>query len=331
MAAMTHDNGVATPGGIRSPMAAGLVLAVVSASSFAVAGSLAKGLFDAGWSTGAAVLVRVSVAAAVLVGPAWVSLRGRWHLLARNRWLIIAFGALAVVGTQFFYFQAVARMQVGMALLVEYTAPVAVVVFLWLRYGHRPSRLTLLGGAVAAVGLVLVLDLLGGVHASVSGTLWALGAMVGAAAYFVLGARTADGLPPLVLAATGLLVGTMTLAVAGLVGLVPMRFATAPVTYSGTTVDWWVPVLALGVVTAAIPYASGVAASRRLGSRLASFVALLEVVAAVLFAWLLLDELPSPAQLVGGALILAGVVVVKLGEGATPAASVSPDAARTPR
>ena len=34
----------------------------------------------------------------------------------------------------------------------------------------------------------------------------------------------------------------------------------------------------------------------------------------MLFAWLLLDELPRPVQLLGGVLILAGVVVVKLGE-----------------
>ena len=59
----------------------------------------------------------------------------------------------------------------------------------------------------------------------------------------------------------------------------------------------------------------GIAASRRLGSRLASFVALLEVVAGVTFAWLLLDQLPGPLQLAGGALIVAGVIVVKLGEG----------------
>ena len=75
--------------------------------------------------------------------------------------------------------------------------------------------------------------------------------------------------------------------------------------------------LVLGVVTAAIAYTSGIAAGRRLGSRLASFVALLEVVAGVLFAWLLLDELPRPVQLLGGALILAGVVAVKMGEGST--------------
>ncbi len=80
---------------------------------------------------------------------------------------------------------------------------------------------------------------------------------------------------------------------------------------------WWVPLLVLGVVTAAIAYTTGIAAGRRLGSRLASFVALLEVVAGVLFAWLLLDELPRPVQLVGGVLILAGVVVVKLGEQTT--------------
>ena len=59
---------------------------------------------------------------------------------------------------------------------------------------------------------------------------------------------------------------------------------------------------------------TGIAASRRLGSRLASFVALLEVVAAVVFAWLLLDQLPETLQFAGGALIVAGVIVVKLGE-----------------
>ena len=73
----------------------------------------------------------------------------------------------------------------------------------------------------------------------------------------------------------------------------------------------------LGVVTSAVPYTTGIAAIRRLGSRLASFVALLEVVASVLFAWLLLDELPRAVQLLGGVLILAGVVCVKLGERAT--------------
>ncbi len=70
-------------------------------------------------------------------------------------------------------------MQVSVALLLEYTAPVAVVVWLWLRHGHRPSGLTLLGAAIAACGLVLVLDVISGADLSAVGVLWALGAMVG--------------------------------------------------------------------------------------------------------------------------------------------------------
>ena len=58
-------------------------------------------------------------------------------------------------------------------------------------------------------------------------------------------------------------------------------------------------------------------ASRALGSRVASFVALLEVLFALVFAWVALDELPVAIQFVGGAAVLAGVVLVKLGERST--------------
>ena len=93
-----------------------------------------------------------------------------------------------------------------------------------------------------------------------------------------------------------------------------MDTSTAPTTYSGRAFAWWVPLVVLGLVTAAVSYTTGIAAGRRLGSRLASFVALLEVVAGVVFAWLLLGQLPRTVQLLGGLLILAGVVGVKLGE-----------------
>jgi drug/metabolite transporter (DMT)-like permease len=134
------------------------------------------------------------------------------------------------------------------------------------------------------------------------------------------------GLPPIALAAGGMLVAASSLAALGLVGLLEMRASTASVDLGGELVDWWVPVVLLGVVTAAVSYVSGIAAIRRLGSRLASFVALLEVVSGVLWAWFLLDELPQAVQLLGGTLILAGVVAVKLGERATRTATARPGA-----
>ena len=78
-------------------------------------------------------------------------------------------------------------------------------------------------------------------------------------------------------------------------------------------VPWWVDVAALGLM-AATPRTTGIQASRRLGSKLASFVGLSEVLLAVVWAMLLLGEMPTAMQLVGGTLILAGVVLVKLDE-----------------
>jgi drug/metabolite transporter (DMT)-like permease len=310
MATLAHD---AHPtAGART--ASGIGFAVLSALAFGLSGALARPMLEAGWSPGATTLVRVGLGAAVVVPFGIRALRGRWAVLRRNAGLILLYGALAVTAAQFCYFSAVEHMPVAPALLIEFTAPAAVVVWLWLVHGQRPRPITLVGALVAALGLVLVLDLLSGADLSAVGVLWALGAMVGCATYFIISADDTNGLPPLTLAAGGLTVGTVTLGLLGLVGLLPMRAATRSVEYADVTVAWWVPVLGLGLLTAAFSYTMGIAAIRRLGSRLASFVALTEVLAGVLWAWVLLDELPRAVQLLGGVLIVLGVVGVKLGE-----------------
>jgi drug/metabolite transporter (DMT)-like permease len=297
----------------------GLAFALVSAASFGMSGALARGLLDDGWTPGGVVLARIAIGALVVAPFGLVALRGRWHLMRVHWRAVVVYGLAAVAAPQFFYFSAVAHMEVAPALLIEFTAPAAVVVWLWLRHGERPGRLTLAGAAVAAVGLLLVLDLLSGSDLSLPGVLWSLAAMVGCATYFVMSADERDGLPPIVLAAGGLAVATVALAALGLLGLLEMAASSAPVALAGESFAWWVPVGILGVVTAALSYVTGIAAIRRLGSRLASFVALAELVFGVLWAWVLLDELPRSVQLLGGLLIMAGVVAVKLGERATAA------------
>ncbi len=276
-------------------------------------------MLDAGWSAGAVVLVRLAIGCAVVVLLTIRALRGRWSALRANWKFLLAFGAIPVAGAQFGYFSAVQRMDVGPALLIEYTAPAAVVLWLWLRNGERPGRLTVAGAVLAAVGLVLVLDLLSGADLAPLGVFWALFAMVGAATYFVLAAKPHADLPPVALAGVGLAAGARSCwrcsassACCRWRRTPRPRPTRAPRSRGGCRCSGW------GVVTAGFAYCTGIAASRRLGSRLSSFVALLEVVAGVTFAWLLLDQLPGPLQLVGGALIVAGVVVVKLGERPAP-------------
>jgi len=312
MTTMTHDAAVAQAPPSR--FGSGLAFAVASAMAFGLSGALAKGLLVEGWSPAAAVTARIVVAALVLAPPALVALRGRWHLLRRNARMVVGYGVVAIAGCQLAYFSAVEYLQVGVALLLEYTAPVVVILWLWLRHGQRPGLLIGAGCVVAGAGLVLVLDVLTGVGLHPLGVLWALLAMLCVATYFVLSAQQGNGLPPIVLAAAGMVVGAVALLLLGVVGLLEMTWSTGPAMLAGSQVPWWVAVLGLGVVTAAVAYTTGIAAGRRLGSRLASFVALNEVLFALAFAWLFLGEVPRAVQLAGGALILAGVVLVKVGE-----------------
>ena len=189
MTTMTHD-------ATLSRTRVGLLFAITSALTFGTSGALAKGLLESGWTPAGAVTARVWIAAIVLLPPALWALRGRWGAVRRHAPLLLAYGVIPVAGTQLAYFTAVAHMEVGLALLVEYTAPVAVLGWLWVRHGEKPGRRTLLGAAVAAVGLLLVLDVLGGNQVSALGMIWALAAMVGAASYFVMSAREVDDLPP---------------------------------------------------------------------------------------------------------------------------------------
>ncbi|MFE3200452.1 DMT family transporter [Embleya sp. NPDC059237] len=298
----------------------GLLLALVSATSFGMSGSLARGLLSSGWSPGAIVLARIGLAALVVAPFAVVALRGRWHRLRTQARTVLVYGVLGLAGAQFCFFSAVTTMDVAPALLIEYTAPAAVVLWLWARRGRRPRPLTLAGTGLAAMGLVLAVDLFSGADLAWSGVAWALAAMVGLTAYFLIAADTDTGLPPVALTGAGLVVGTVTLAMLAAVGLLPMHAGLDPAAYRTGSTPWWVPVLLLGLVTAALAYTTGTAAGRLLGSRTASFVALLEVVASVGFAWLLIDEAPNAAQTVGGLLIIVGVVLAGLDNRRDPAA-----------
>ena len=310
MATMTHDTEVVAVRRART----GLAFAVLAAASFGLSGALASGLLEAGWSPAALVLCRLAVGALALSVPALVALRGRWHLLRANAGFLLAFGLVAGAGAQFAYFNAVDRMPVAIAILIEYVAPVAVVGWLWARHRQTPSRLTVTGAAIAIAGLLLVLDVFSVGSVDGIGVLWALAGMVGCACFFVLSSGEDNGVPPIVLAAGGLVVGSIGLGVAGLLGLVSMTATAGDATYDHLTVPWWLPLLTLGVVTAAVSYLSGIVASRLLGPRLASFLGLLEVLFSVVFAWLLLGELPGAIQLLGGLLVLGGVIVVRAGE-----------------
>lgn len=288
----------------------GLAVALVAAVSFGTSGALIKPLLEAGWSPAAAVTARALTASIVLAPLAAVALRGRWSALWRARWRVLGMGVIGVALTQLAYFAAIQTIPVSTALLVEFLAPLLLVGYAWARTRKAPRAGVLLGSALAVGGLLLVIGP-GAIQAvNPLGLAFAFAAAIGCAIYFLIAARPDDGLPPVALASSGLVVGGLVLAVLGATGILPFTATFGDLPLFGGIAPWWVPLLVVAVVSTGLAYVAGITATAALGSRLASFVALLEVVFASLFAWLLLGEALTVVQLLGGALILGGIAAV---------------------
>lgn len=308
---------------VRRQFGSGLLALLLSSAAFGTSGPFAKSLIEAGWSPPLVVFLRMLGASCVLLPFALRPLVTHWRLVRANLPLVISYGLLAVGAAQLGYFQAVQRLPVGVALLLEFLGIVLVVLVMWLITKVVPHRLTFAGIVLALGGLALVLDVLGAAPPDLVGVAWGLFSAVGLAGHFILAGRP-NPVPSIAFACLGLVTGALALGLLGLVGVLSMEAGSSTVLLVGRPTPSWVAFMELIVVAAALAYVLGIVGTRRLGSTLASFVALTEVLFAILFAWVLLGELPRPIQLLGGAFILCGVIAVRLGESTGAAMPAAP-------
>jgi drug/metabolite transporter (DMT)-like permease len=289
----------------------GLITGALASLAFGTSGAFIKPLLEAGWSPAAAVTVRAGLAGLVLIPFAIASLKGKWGAVKRARWRILGMASIGVAATQLVYFAAVQRVPVSTALLIEYLAPLLLVGFAWATSRRMPRVVVLIGSVVAIGGLVLVIGPGSIVATDGLGILFAALAAIGCAGYYVIAARPSDGLPSVAFAAFGLVGGSAMLAIVGATGVVPFTANFGEIPFLGADRPWWLPLGVVALVGTAFAYVASIAASSMLGSRLMSFVGLLEVVFASMFAWVLLGEALTIMQLLGGVLILAGIAFVR--------------------
>jgi len=309
----------------------GLLFAVGSAFTFGMSGPFAKSLIVAGWSPTAAVTARLAGGAlvmaifATIVKPDWI------REARRHARIVVAYGLVPIAGAQLCYYNAVSHLPVGVALLLEYTAPILVVGWIWATTRRRPRRMTLAGVGLAVAGIMLVLNIYSGAaHVNAIGVAWGLAAAICAACYFMMSDEvTADGsgLSSITLSAGGLVVGAVAVGLLGLSGAMPLTFTANNAVVAGLTVPWWVPVIMLGVISTAIAYTLGISGVARLRPSFASLVGLGEVLFAVLSAWVLLGEAVTLTQAVGGVVVLLGLALARQGDRSTEVTAVTwPDA-----
>ncbi|MCT2359744.1 Predicted permease, DMT superfamily [Brevibacterium casei] len=290
----------------------GFVLTLASAFFFAVSGPIAKTMYAVGWTPGAVVLIRLVGAAVLLLVPSLIALRGRWAEVRSSWRTVLIYGLVSMAGVQGFYFVAVEHLTVAVALLLEMTAPMLIVFWIWARTRTRPATVTFIGVVISMIGLLLVLNLRGA-SISILGVVMALAAAVCLASYFLVSAKDTITVPPVALTGLGMGVGALVMGVVVLIGVMPWGATVHDVDFGGVQASWVLP-MALIVLFTAGAYITGILGLRYIGATVGSFVNLIEVPFSVAVAWLLLAEMPAPIQLFGGVFILGGVVFIKWGE-----------------
>jgi drug/metabolite transporter (DMT)-like permease len=289
----------------------------------------AKPLIEAGLDPLHVVWLRVAGAALVMLPVAW---RHR-DLVRRRPVLLLGFGLLAVAGVQAFYFAAISRIPVGVALLVEYLAPALVLG--WVRFVQRRpvTRRAAVGVVLAVGGLACVVEVWSGLSFDVVGLLLALGAACCQVGYFVLsdqgsadGADGAEGVEPphpVGVIAYGLLIGAAVLTVVAQPWRMNWSVLGGTAGMDGTDVPAWLLLVWIVLLATVIAYVTGVISVRLLSPAVAGVVACLEAVIATVLAWVMLGEHLSAPQLIGGAMVLIGAFVAQSSTPRTPSGPVA--------
>ncbi|WP_082527110.1 DMT family transporter, partial [Kitasatospora sp. MBT63] len=309
-----------TPSPRRSARSLGLTLALVSAFAFGGSGTAAKPLIEAGLSPLHVVWLRVAGAALVLLPLAW---RHRSALRQRPG-VLTGFGLLAVAGVQACYFASIARIPVGVALLIEYLGPPLLLGYVKFVQRRPVSRGAAVGAAVAVGGLACVVEVWNGLSFDALGVLFALGAACCQVGYFVLADAGRQGerpIDPIAVSAFGLLIGAVVLTVLTRPWEADWGLLTGQVTMNGHRLPALLPAAWMVLVATVLAYLTGVVAVQHLSPPVAGVVANLEAVVATVLAWVLLGEHLGLPQLAGGALVLAGAFAAQTSK---PAADPAP-------
>jgi len=300
----------------RSEHRRGYVLVLLGATLFGINASVSKVVLDGGLEPARLTALRCTGAALGLLLLLKV-LRPTPLRLPREDWKnIVVLGLSGAALLQWLYFVALDRLPVGIALLLEFTAPLMVAVWSSVVLRHVVSRRVWLALGLALAGLALVAQVWTDVGLDVVGVLAALAAAGFLATFHLVGKQMVDKHDPLVLSFWMFVVASVFWAVAQPWWDFDPSVLTEPTSMLGRldqfTIPVWVGVAWVVVLGTLAPYALEVAGLRHLTATTTGIVSMIEPVIAAAVAWLWLEETLNGVQLVGGALVLLGIGLVQL-------------------
>ncbi|MCT2585188.1 EamA family transporter [Actinophytocola gossypii] len=294
----------------------GTLLVIVASFCFGSSGVLAKPAMDAGLSPQQVASVRIGLAALVLLVVVGLTRPALLRVRRADLRLLVAYGLVGVAGVQLLYFAAVARIPIGVALLLEFTSPVLVA--LWVRFVRRtvmPARMWA-GTILALVGLAMVAQVWQGLRLDAVGLLAGIGAALCSAGYFLLGEHgmttATRTLTPIGMVTWGMVAGAVAIAVIAPPWSLPGETLARVTDFGAWRVPVWTLLVACAVMSTALAYLFSISALRHLPANVASVLALCEPVVATTMAWLVLDQTLTVVQIAGAAVLLGGAGLVQV-------------------
>jgi drug/metabolite transporter (DMT)-like permease len=233
----------------------------------------------------------------------------------RLRVLVVAHGLIGVAALQWTYFVAIDRLPVGMALLLEYQAPILVAV--WARVVQKEAvrpRMWL-GLALAMAGLAAATGIWKGAVFDPVGIAAGLGAAVCFAAYFLIGEAGVGSLDPLRVIVWSFLVASVALNLVSPITAFDTSLLTEEVSLLGALEEYAAPVWMLlawiVVLGTVVPFAVELFALRHLSATTVTMVAMLEPVGVSVLGWVWFAESLDAVAVAGVVAVVAGIVLAQ--------------------
>jgi drug/metabolite transporter (DMT)-like permease len=225
------------------------------------------------------------------------------------------FGVCGVAFVQLFYFAAIKHLEIGVSLLIQYTAPLLVA--LWARFVFKEhvGRRVWLALGLALVGLSVMVDVWGGVPLSTLGVVLSFVSAGTFAAYLLLAEHAVGRRDPVSLLVYGFLFASLFWAIVQPWWSFPFDEIAERVSLLGnleaTQAPAWLLVVAIVLVGTIVPFILMVGSLQHLPATTVGMVAMLEPVLGALVAYLWLGETLAAQQLVGGAIVLAAIFLAQ--------------------
>jgi drug/metabolite transporter (DMT)-like permease len=299
---------------VRKPLV-GYVMVLAAAALFGVNGSVAKVALSSGLTSLRLTEARCAGACLGLMLIAFLrdprSLRIRRDELLR----LAIFGVIGVALVQLFYFLAIHRLDIGIALLIQYLGPLLVAIYAR-TFGHEHVRRRIWAAlALSLTGLALMVELWNGVALDGLGVVFALISAVIFAAYLLLAEYEVAYRDSVTLMAWGFLFATLFWSIAQPWWSFPAGRVGRTVSLQGHLASWHLPVWALVlwviVLGSIVPFSLIVGALRHVSATRVGIAAMLEPVVATVVAWAWLRETLAPVQLAGAAVVLAAILLAQ--------------------